>query len=95
MLLVLDIGLAGLFAPDHILVVVELLPEGLRLLVRLIDLAVAYLGVRIHHILIFVNFWRFEIIERQNLDCLFVRSVMVDLLLVDELFIVAHVVEDA
>ena len=84
-----------MFAPDHVLVIVQLLPEVLLLLGRLVDFALAYLCVRIHHILILVNFWCFEIVKRQNLDGLFVGSVMVDLLLVDEMFVVAHVVEDA
>ena len=51
--------------------------------------------MRIHHILIIVNFWCFEIIKRLNLGWLFVWSEIVYLLLIDELFIVAYVVEDA
>ena len=84
-----------MFAPDHVLVEVQLLPEVLRLLGRLVNFILAYLCVRINHILIIVNFWCFKIIKRLNLGWFFVWSEIVNLLLVDELFIVAHVVEDA
>lgn len=94
LLLVLEVCLALLFTPDHVLVIMHLLPEVVRLLRRLIDFVLAYLCMRIHHVLIIVNFWCFEIIKWQNLDRLFVWSKMMDLLLVDKLFIVSHVVED-
>ena len=84
-----------MFAPDHVLVEVQLLPEVLRLLGRLVNFILAYLCVRINYILIIVNFWCFEIIKRLNLGWFFVWSEIVNLLLVDELFIVSHVVEDA
>lgn len=51
--------IAWLLTSDHVLVVVELLPHVLLLFARLINLVLTYLGMRIHHILIFVNFWRF------------------------------------
>ena len=79
--LVLDESLAWLFASDHVLVIIHLLPEVVRLLGRLINFVLAYLCMRIHHILIIVNFWCFEIIKWQNLDRLFVGSEMMDLFL--------------
>ena len=95
LLLVLNVVLAWLFTPDHVLVIVQLLPEAMRLFGWVVHFALAYLGARIHHIFIIVTFWCFEIVKWQNLDWPFVGSKMVDLLLVNELFIVAHVVEDA
>lgn len=89
---VLGVGWAWLIAPDQC--IVWLLQIILRLLRWLVKFGSAYLGIRVHHFLIFVNFRSFEIIKRQNFEWLFAGSMMADLLPVNVLLIISHVIED-